>query len=207
MKKLTTAPLRTAAMLITAAVLSISSVSCHKEKVGTVEPGTTGSNVAVKETDAILAVIDETWSIRFLGTYDDPLYENAGIAHITENGDYTVSVDASKSSVSPKGLEIMYVKVFDGYGTYPDMAIEVKSVRVDGSELELKAKNYTSTEDKREMRANIYNTYVEKLPSDAHDKDGAVTDMSVYSPCIIDADAFKDGWSKIEVDFSVTGIS
>ena len=199
--------LKKATAVLAAALMCTALCSCHKEKINTIEPGTKENKVVAKETDAILAVIDETWSIRFLGTSDDPLYPNAGIAHITGNGDYTVSVDASGSGVSPKGLNIMYVKVFDGNNHYPDMSIDVRSVRVDGKEVELTAKSYTSSEDKREMRSNIYNTYVEKLPEDAHCESGAVTDGSGYSACIIDPAPFKDGWTKIEVDFTVTGIS
>ncbi|MBQ9898435.1 MAG: hypothetical protein IJM44_03155 [Ruminococcus sp.] len=192
-------------LILAAALMASSACACHKEKIVTVEPGTNTNKVVAKETDAILAVIDESWSTRFLGNSDDLLYPNAGIAHITGDGDYTVSVDAAGTDISPKGLNFLYVKVFDGYGHYPNMAIEVKSVRVDGKELELKAKNYTSSEDKREMRATIYNTYVEKLPEDAHDANGAVTDDGTYSAQIIDPEAFASGWTKVEVDFTVTG--
>ncbi|MCC8135990.1 MAG: hypothetical protein LIO40_04865, partial [Ruminococcus sp.] len=97
--------------------------------------------------------------------------------------------------------------VNDGTTLYPDMAIEITSIRVDGTAIPLIAKNYTTSDDGVEMRTNIYNEWVsdENTPEDAHDANGVITDTTGYSAQIIDPSAFDDGWTTVEVDFTVTG--
>ena len=76
---------------------------------------------------------------------------------------------------------------------------------MDGKPITMNAKNYTSSDDGKEMRANIYNQWVNNFPDDAHTADGAVTgEFGEYSSQIVDPADFKK-WQKIEVDFEVTG--
>ena len=110
------------------------------------------------------------------------------------NGEYT-----------PAGCSFMSVMVKDGVTLYPNMAIEITSIRVNGEEIPMTAKNYTSTDDGVEMRANIYNEWVNELPEDAHDANGPVTDNSTYSAQIIDKNLIET-WTSVEVDFTVSGI-
>ncbi len=172
--------------------------------------------VSAESGDAILAIVDGQWFVQYWGKNTDLLTYDAGVAHITGDGDYTVSVNADTNGFRydvtqspdneyiPSGLEFLAVKVIDGTKLWPNMAIEVKSVRVDGNEVPLNYKNFTSSDDGEEMRANIYNHFVSEIPSDAHDANGPVSDPETYSYMIIDPSYF-DSWQKVEVDFSVTG--
>lgn len=175
--------------------------------------------VVAKEGDAILAIVDGQWYCQYWGKDSDILTYDAGIATIKGDGDYTVSVNVATTGAQYditqgqgpftgyqcEGMSFAMVKVFGGTKLYPNMSIEIKEIRVDGKAIPLSAKNYTSSDDGEEMRANIYNGWVNSLPEDAHNADGAVTgEIGEYSPKIVNPDDFKK-WSKVEVDFTVTG--
>lgn len=85
------------------------------------------------------------------------------------------------------------------------MSIDITSIKVDGKEITMTAKNYTSSDDGKEMRANICNTYVNSLPEDAHNADGVIAaDNKDYAPVIIDIEDFES-WTTVEVNFTVSG--
>ncbi len=174
--------------------------------------------VAAESGDAILYMVDGQWYLQYDGTTDTLMTYNAGVAKITGDGDYTVSVtidtnairydatDDPNGDLIAGGISFAAVKVFDGTTLFPNMNIEITEIRVDGKAIEMKAKNYTSSDDGKEMRANIYNSWVNTLPEDAHTAAGPVgtTEMGEYSSQIIDTADFAS-WSTIEVDFTVTG--
>ena len=169
--------------------------------------------------DAILAITDGQWYVQYWGNAEDILAYDAGIAHIDGDGDYTVSVNIGTKGAQfdvagdpngdykCSGVSFAAVKVLDGTTLYPNMNIEIKEIRVDGNPIELTAKNYTSSDDNVEMRANILNSYVSSFPDDAHTPAGKPTgEFGEYSAQIINPDDVAS-WSKIEVDFTVSGIS
>ena len=177
---------------------------------------------AAKSGDAFVMIADASWYAKYFGnteeTGDDLLAYGAVAAHITGNGDYTISVNAGShgtqkeitgdpnGSYQCSGLGFAAVKVVDGTKLYPNMSIEIKEIRVDGNAIPLTAKNYTSSDDNTEMRANIYNDYVSRFPEDAHNADGQLTgEFGEYSSKIVDPANF-DKWQKVEVDFTVSGI-
>ncbi|MBQ8297566.1 MAG: hypothetical protein IJX77_07285 [Ruminococcus sp.] len=175
--------------------------------------------IAAESGDAYLAMVDSQWWIQYWGKVDDgsPLAYDAGVVPITGDGDYTVSVNADTNGFRfdttgdangeciPSGCGFAAVMVKDGVTKYPNMAIEITSIRVNGTEVPMTAKNYTSTDDGIEMRANIYNEWVSEVPEDAHDANGPVTDNDTYKAQIVDPAVFADGWTSVEVDFTVTG--
>lgn len=180
--------------------------------------------------DAFLAVVDNDWKVQFLGTDGEgtksALSYNAGIAHITGNGDYTVSVNADSNGFryamtgdpntpyTPSGLKFLYVNINDGETKFPGAVITVRSVRVDGNEIALSAKPYTSSEDKVDTRATLYNEYSTSPTKDARcsegslwKEDGSPADYaSDYAAVAVNTDDFGS-WTSLEVDFTVTGIN
>lgn len=168
--------------------------------------------------DAILLITDSQWYVKYFGKAEDLLSYGAGAARITGNGDYTVSVNAGShgtqkeitgdpsGSYQCSGLGFAAVKIVDGTKLYPNMSIEIKEIRVDGNPVTLAAKNYTSSDDNTEMRANIYNDFVSQFPEDAHNAAGQLTgEFGEYSSKIVDPASFEK-WQKVEVDFTVSGI-
>ncbi len=173
--------------------------------------------VEAQSGDAYLAMVDGEWYVQYWGSSADLLTYDAGVVPITGNGDYTVSVNGASAGMLfditgdangeyvPVGCSFMAVMVKDGTTLYPNMAIEIKEIRVNGEAMEMTAKNYTSSDDGIEMRANIYNEWVAAVPEDAHDANGVVTDNDTYKAQIIDKNLITE-WTSIEVDFTVTGI-
>lgn len=178
--------------------------------------------VGAESGDAYLAIVDGQWWVQYWGNIDDEgsmLAYDAGVVPITGDGEYTVSVNAdtngfrydttgdANGDYTPSGCSFASVIVKDGTTKYPNMAIDITSVKVDGTDVPLSAKNYTSSDDGVEMRANIYNEWVTEadIPEDAHDANGALTDKTGYSAQIVDPAAFADGWTKVEVTFTVSG--
>ena len=167
--------------------------------------------------DAFLYINDGQFYVGFDGKPTSILAYGAECPAITGDGDYTVSVDVSTKGAQFEiggdpagdyqcgGLSFAAVIVKGGTTLYPDMCIEIKEIRVDGKAITPTAKNYTSSDDGKEMRANIYNQWVNNFPDDAHTADGAVTgEFGEYSSQIVNLDDFAT-WSKVEVDFTVTG--
>lgn len=172
---------------------------------------------AAKSGDAYLAVADGQWYVQYWGTDADLLTYDAGVVPITDNGNYTVSVNGASAGMLyditgsadgeyiPSGCSFMAVIVKDGSILYPNMSIEITGIRINGKDIEMTAQNYTCSDDEVEMRANIYNEWVKTLPEDAHNSEGAVTDEETYSARIIDKDKISE-WTSIEVNFTVSGI-
>ncbi|MDE6657645.1 MAG: hypothetical protein K2J88_03565, partial [Oscillospiraceae bacterium] len=122
---------------------------------------------------AYLAIVGSQWEVQYWGNDTQSGYMlayDAGIADIKGDGSYTVSVNAntkgfrnamtgdSNGTYTPEGINFLAVMIPDGETLYPDAIITVDSILVDGNEIELTNKNYTSSEDGKETRANIYNT-------------------------------------------------
>ncbi len=174
--------------------------------------------VVAESGDAYLAMVDGEWYVQYWGSDEDLLTYDAGVVPITGDGEYTVSVKGDTAGLlydvtgdvngeyTPSGMSFMAVMVKDGTTLFPNMSIEITSIKMNGTEIPMNAKNYTSSDDGVEMRANIFNEWVNELPEDAHDANGPVTDASTYSAQIVDKNAFNDAWTSIEVTFNVTGI-
>lgn len=176
---------------------------------------------------AYLAIVDGQWWIQYWGSAEKDGYMlsyNAGIADIHGDGSYTVSVTADTNGFRydttgdpadqyiPEGLSFMSVMIPEGESMYPGAVITIDSIKVDGNEIEMSAKNYTSSDDGSETRSNIYNTWVSSPSDDArcidgalYDEDGDALDIcDDYSAQIIDPSAFSQ-WTTVEVSFTITG--
>lgn len=236
------------AALAVAFVLLVCSVSCSgknsTKKIGsfdvelptattTVEGVDINDAVEAVSGDAYLAIVDEAWEVQYLGNKDEngseQLSYDAGVAHITGNGDYTVSVTADTNGFrydetgdingdyTIKGIGFAAVIIDNAEEVFPNAVITINSVKVDGRVLELRKKSYTNTES-GSVRANIFNEWVsdDSLPGDARTAEGAlfinydtsnpspVNDGS-YSAQIIDREEFGS-WKNVEVSFTVSGL-
>ncbi|MDE5736777.1 MAG: hypothetical protein K2H93_00250 [Oscillospiraceae bacterium] len=180
-----------------------------------------------EEGQAYLAIAGSQWDVQYWGSAKQSGYMlayDAGIADIKGDGSYTVSVNANtkgfrnamtgnpNETYTPEGIDFMAVMIPNGESLYPNAVITIDSILVDGNEIELTAKNYTSTEDGTDTRATVYNTWVNNPPKDARTSDGALYDedgdaLSVckeYSAQIFEEENFAT-WTKVEVNFTITG--
>ena len=179
------------------------------------------------EGQAYLAIVDGQWWIQYWGSSTKDGYMlsyNAGVADIKGDGQYTVSVTADTNGFrydttgdvndqyTPEGLSFMAIRIDQGQELYPEAVITIDSIKVDGKEIGLEAKNYTSSDDGIETRTNIYNTYVSKPSEDARTTEGALYDgdgnaldiCADYSAQVVNASDFAK-WTTVEVTFTVSG--
>lgn len=184
--------------------------------------------------EAYLAIVDGAWYNQFWGNSDpsdaDPtgwyLSYDAGIAEIDGNGTYTVSVNADTKGFRlastdniegeniPQGLSFLSVVFRGGQDFFPDTVITVDSIKVDGREIDLLAKNVTAPgEDKGRnlpcIQAVLYDPNSEELPRGAVCADGVVSeqdDADEYSLNVVDPEDFES-WQKVEVTFTVSGLN
>lgn len=188
------------------------------------------NSVSANSGDAYLAIVDGDWNIQYWGRNDDAatsmLSYDAGVAQITGNGDYTVSVttdtpgfrfdttgDENDNSVVPTGLTFMAVMIKDGETKFPNAVITVNEIRVDGNVVNMSAKPYTSSDDGLETRANVYNQWLSKPSKDARSSEGALYDgegnatdfCADYAAAVVTPEDFRT-WNKVEVDFTVSGV-
>ncbi len=200
------------------------------EEVTEAETVDLGTPVAAKPGQAYLAMADSQSWIQYNGNNDDKDYMlayDAGVADITGNGQYTVSVTADTNGFrydttgnvdgfyTPSGCSLSAVVIKDGEKLFPNAIITIDSVMIDGKAAELLAKNYTCTEGGH-IRSNIYQPTVTAPSNDARSVDGylyknsdpaspALADTEAYSAQIVDRSVYNS-WTTVEVTFTVSGL-
>ncbi len=157
-------------------------------------------------TDVALAWIMYTssdWSVSYR-VGDD--YNTGGMTdgvvandvEITGPGTYTVSVDFTGTGAGKgTGVTFSALGIFNGETLFPGYYINIKEVRINGEAVELTGKTYTTSDDSKCTRVNLYNSWVTKLPDEARVADGDLTGCT-WTP--IDATKVTDV-KTIEVDF------
>lgn len=220
-----------------AALMCTSFVSCSSKESKVIKEPSDSSGVsadgriAAQSGEAYISIIDADSYIQYLGKNDDPVHNmlsyGAVVAPITGNGDYKVSLttntngfrletagDENDDSVVPSGLSFMSLMIKDGETKFPDAVITVKSIKVNGAEISLAAKAYTSSDDGKDTRANLYNEWTGgMIPKNArciqgklHDASGSLESFAPeYSSIVVNKDDFSS-WTDVEVNFSVSGI-
>lgn len=176
----------------------------------TVEAIVLPEGTIAEDGDAYLAFGDSQWWLQYGGNDMEPLSYGAVVAHIDGDGTYTVSLDASnEDAVGMNGLDVINgcafagIVIKNGEELFPDQAVSISidKVVVDGTEVELTAKNYTNYEDGN-LRSNIFNSYVTQAPTeDVWTADGSLDGISAQ---IVPASTF-DSFSTIEVTFTISG--
>lgn len=103
---------------------------------------------------------------------------------ITGPGTYTVSLDFTETASGfANGIGFSAIGLTNGESQYPGCIIDIKSVLINGDEYTLNGKPYTSSDDGKCTRVNLFNGWVTKAPEDSRTADGDLTDAS---PTIID---------------------
>ncbi|MBQ4363317.1 MAG: cellulase family glycosylhydrolase [Oscillospiraceae bacterium] len=140
------------------------------------------------------------WSVSYsVGDVFDPTAKTDGIKAtnpvITGPGEYTVALDLTDAGL-PKGCVFSAVGVTNGEILYPDCIIDIKSVKINGEEIKLEGTPYTSSDDGKCTRVNLYNMWVNKVPAEARSAEKA-DDLSPQSMMLSDKQMIKT----IEVTF------
>lgn len=140
------------------------------------------------------------WAATTTGT-DMPAGWTATDATVTGPGQYVAKLDftGTDAGMVADGTQFLALVLVNGNVDFPGYFIKIDDIKVNGASVPMSAKNYTSSDDKIEMRSNIWNQWVPSLPDDARCVDG---DTSTASPEIIDPATALVGTTSIEVDFT-----
>jgi hypothetical protein len=141
-------------------------------------------DVVPLEVSAAVVIASADWAVSYWndGNESPVVAKNA---EIKGEGTYTVGLEFPEAFT---GIAFAAVKLNNGNIAYPGYFIDVKEVKVNGEAIEL-GKGYTSSDDKIEMRSNLFNEWVTELPSDARRADG---DLEGAAPVVVDPAAFTD---------------
>ena len=101
----------------------------------------------------------------------------AGNVQITGEGTYTVSLDFTGCG-SAKGTAFSALGISNGEILFPGYTYTIDEILIDGEVYEMAGKSYTSSDDGKCTRVNLYNGWVNEVPPEARTADGDLTDCS-----------------------------
>lgn len=118
-----------------------------------------------------------------VGDTYDPTAKSNGIevvdAKIEGEGTYTVSIDFTGTEQGyANSVMFSALGLYNGELLYPGYVIDITELLVNGEPYDVNGKPYTSSDDKKCTRVNLYNGWVGSIPDDARCADGALTDAS-----------------------------
>ncbi len=150
------------------------------------------------ETTAYLSFADNNFAVQYWFDGNDYAPVVAKNAAVNGYGQYTVSLDLSgvDGGVAPD-MAFMDVEIKDGETLYPNSFMQIDSVKINGSEVEL-GRTYTSSDNGTDTRTNIYNAWANDIPS-GRTADGDKTDCTATP---LAGDTIKD-IKTIEVTFTL----
>lgn len=129
------------------------------------------------------------WSIMYsVGDIYDPESKTEGLVatdvEITGEGTYTVSLDFTGTAAGyANGTAFSALAIGNGELLYPGYIITITDLQVNGESYTLTGKPYTTSDDQKCTRVNLYNGWVTTIPEEARTADGNISDVS---PIIVD---------------------
>ena len=116
-----------------------------------------------------------------VGDNYDPTNKTNGIkatnALITGEGSYTVELDFTGAG-GAKGVAFSALGISNGETLFPGYTVTIDSILVNGEPFELVGKEFTTSDDSKCTRVNLYNAWVSSVPKEARTADGDLTDCS-----------------------------
>ncbi len=127
------------------------------------EGATTAKELPAEGTTAYLSFADNAWAVQYWFDGKDYAPIVAENATVTGYGEYTVSLDLSGVEAgSAADMVFMDVEVAGGEEYFPNCYMDIKSVKINGEEVEL-GTTYTSSDDGIATRTNLFNTWVTEV--------------------------------------------
>lgn len=129
------------------------------------------------------------WGIMYsVGDAYDPAAKTDGLVatdvEVTGEGTYTVSLDFTKTGGGfANGTAFCALAIGNGEILYPGYVVTITELTVNGEPYTLTANPYTTSDDQKCTRVNIFNEWVTAVPAEARTADGS---LSSVSPVIVD---------------------
>lgn len=116
------------------------------------------------------------WGISYsVGDVYDPTSMTDGTVAvnpvITGAGEYTASLDFTNAG-KPKGTQFAALGVSNCEQLFPGAILDIKKIEINGEEVELAGKPYTTSDDGKCTRVNLYNQWVGNVPADVRSAGG-----------------------------------
>ena len=116
-----------------------------------------------------------------VGDTYDPTGCTAGIkatnVQITGEGTYTVGLDFTGCGTA-KGTSFSALGISNGEKFFPGYTYTIDEILINGEPYQMVGKGYTSSDDGKCTRVNLFNSWVNSVPDDARTADGDLTDCS-----------------------------
>ncbi len=119
------------------------------------------------------------WGVAYsVGDSYDPTNKTKGVhaqnAEITGEGTYTISLDFSDIG-GVYGTAFSAIGISNGEVLFPDYTVTIDKILINNAPYVLAGKEYTSSDDAKCTRVNLYNGWVSKPPAEARTPDGDLT--------------------------------
>lgn len=125
------------------------------------------------------------------GDVYDPTSATAGLkaenVKIEGDGTYEVSLDFTAAGKA-KGVAFSALGISNAETLFPGCVIKIEEIKVNGTPITMTAPGYTSSDDGKCTRVNLYNEWVKSVPKDARSFDGSTDNASAV---IIDTNDFS----------------
>ncbi len=122
-------------------------------------------------------------------------------ARIEGEGTYTVALDFTGTQAGySSNVAFTALGIANGELLHPGWAVHIQEVRINGEAVKLSGRPYTTSDDRKCTRVNLFNEWVTQVPSDARTYYGPVSIGA--SPTVLDrSDAAMGQVKTIEVTF------
>lgn len=137
-----------------------------------------GAGIDENTAVAWLMYNSSDWStIYSVGDVYDPSSKTAGIeavdVQIDGAGVYTVSLDFTKTDAGYANSTIFAaVGIANGESLYPGYVINIKEILINRTAYQLEGRPYTTSDDGKCTRVNLYNEWVTAIPEEARTENG-----------------------------------
>ena len=137
-----------------------------------------------------------------VGDTYDPTNKTKGVVaknvQITGAGTYTVSLDFNGCGTA-YGTAFSALGISNGETFFPGCTITIDKLLINNAPYTLAGKEYTTSDDGKCTRVNLYNGWVSKPPTDARTPDGDISDCTAQIMPL----SKKDAVNSISVTFTV----
>lgn len=122
------------------------------------------------------------WGVAYsVGDNYDPTNMTLGVkadnVKVEGEGTYTVSLDFTELG-GVKGTAFSALAISNGETFFPGYVMTIDEILINGEAYEPAGKSYTSSDDGKCTRVNLYNQWISTIPEEARTIDGDISDVS-----------------------------
>lgn len=134
-------------------------------------------DVVIEDGTAWIMFNSSDYQVSYAVGDDHPSGGTAGIkaeeAVVTGEGTYTVSLDFTETAGKyATSFIFAAIGIYNGEKLFPGYIIDIQELVINGEKVDIKDKWYTTTDDKKCTRLNLYNGWVSSIPDAARTSDG-----------------------------------